>query len=420
MNANTYIESICETKNSFQFIWNNPNQPLIHAIQRIIMSDINTLAIDMVMIDQNSSILSDQELALALGLIPMESTLAESFLLPDECDCENFCAKCSVKMSLTIACYEDRLNVTSKDLYFQDTRTRPIHESGIPDDIDLLGEDGFGPGIFIAPLTKNQKIRLSCVVRKGTGRIHSKWNPVSKAVFIPAPVVRVNLKNYHNLNDEMEIKLKIELDMQIREKYRSQIKEQLQPLLKERFDAEFDAKIALGHQSLRIDTIDTIDTITLTDQNQQHMHYDLEKRKEEEFEILLNDEVERGLDMIVDEKIDDLVEQYRIDWKKQWVDSCPKGVFMDIEDLANANPQKGWTKPQNNDSCIVCNACVMEAEEALNVQNLIKVTHDDTKFVCNIVSLGGLKPRDILNRAFGILDSKFENLSNEMNKLVFN
>ena len=99
MSTHENIESITnfEQKNrdAIQFTWNNPKQHVIHGLQRIMIAEISTLAIDMVMIDANTSILADQELSLRLGLIPMESTHANEFLLPDECDCENFCSKCS-------------------------------------------------------------------------------------------------------------------------------------------------------------------------------------------------------------------------------------------------------------------------------------------------------------------------------------
>lgn len=87
-----------KNKDALQFEWNDPQQPIIHALQRIMISDVPTLAIDMIMVDENTSILADPELALRLGLIPMESSLADSFLFPDECECENFCHKCSIRM----------------------------------------------------------------------------------------------------------------------------------------------------------------------------------------------------------------------------------------------------------------------------------------------------------------------------------
>lgn len=190
MDIERVISNIDATPNHLKFVWSNVDLAIMHSIQRVMVSELNTLAIDLVMIDDNTSVLSDEQLALRLGLIPMQSMTADTFLLPDECDCESYCNKCSIQMSLNVVCYEDRYDVTSKDLFWQDPRTRPIHESGLP--AKYLGEDGYGPGILITTLIKNQQIKLSCIIRKGTGKIHSKWNPCSTAVFRPAPKVSLN------------------------------------------------------------------------------------------------------------------------------------------------------------------------------------------------------------------------------------
>lgn len=46
-----------KNRDSLQFEWNDPRQPVIHALQRIMISDVPTLAIDMIMVDENTSIL---------------------------------------------------------------------------------------------------------------------------------------------------------------------------------------------------------------------------------------------------------------------------------------------------------------------------------------------------------------------------
>lgn len=380
----TNITKLDAANDKLRFIWNNPNQAVIHALQRIISSELNTLAIDMVMIDDNTSILSDKELALRLGLIPMDSRLADSFLLPDECECENFCEKCSVKMTLRVSCYGDRLDVTSKDLYFTDSRTRPVHESGLPDEF-LGGKYGEnGPGIFIVPLVKNQRIKLSCIVRKGNGKIHGKWNPTSKAVFVPAPVVKVNMKKFHNLNKDMEKKLRKELEVQIREVHTAKVKVALEDRVREEMKGR--------------------------EQDEDYR---------EVFKQTLETRVEDTLLSIIARDIDELVEKNRIDWKSQWINSCPKGVFRDIQDIEDMGNVKGWVKPENNDACIVCNACVMEAEEIMNVQNLIKVKHSEDRFMCKIDGIGVLDVKDILMRSLDVLDGRLECLETEMEKLVF-
>jgi len=371
-------------RDSIQFTWNNPKQHLIHGIQRVMISEIPTLAIDMVMIDENSSIMADQELSLRLGLIPMLSSHANEFLLPDECDCENFCSKCSIRLSLNVSCYEGEYHVTSKDFFCHDDRSRPVHESTLPD--KFLGDDGFGPGVFIVTLIKNQRIRLSCIVRKGSGKIHGKWNPTSRVSFIPVPKVKVNLKRYNQMNDIMEDKLKGDLENQIRLKYTEKCIKNIEGNLRKEVEER-----------------------TLSEQNTL-LGWD-----EKIFKELLAERVELMMQTILDEHLDDLVEKNKLDWKKQWIDSCPRGVFKGIDDIEDYG-EKWWT-PANNNECIVCNACILEAEDRLEIDNLITVSHSKTKFGCNIDGTGVLPPKKIMIDAINILDDKFNELLNEIETL---
>ena len=369
-------------RDSVQFTWENPKQHLIHGIQRVMISEIPTLAIDMVMIDENSSIMADQELSLRLGLIPMLSENANEFLLPDECECENFCSKCSIRLSLNVSCYEGVYHVTSKDFVCHDDRSRPVHESTLPN--EFLGEDGFGPGVFIVTLIKNQRIRLSCIVRKGSGKIHGKWNPTSRVSFIPIPKVKVNLKRYNRMNDIMEEKLRHDLEHQIRLKYTEKCTKNIENSLRKEIEQQ-----------------------SLSDQNNLN--------DEEYFKELLAERVELMMQTILDEHLTNLVDKNKLDWKKQWVDSCPRGVFKGIDDIEDYG-EKWWT-PTNNNECIVCDACILEAEDRLEIDNLITVSHHTSQFDCNIDGTGVLSPKRIMNNAIDILQDKFNELLKEIESL---
>lgn len=360
-------------RDSIKFIWNNPKQHVIHAIQRCVISDIPTLSIDMVMVDENTSMLADQELALRLGLLPIESSYANEFLMPDECECENFCPRCSVKMTLNVSCYDNKYDVTSKDLRCDDNRTRPLHESSLPE--KYLGDDGYGPGILLVPLIKNQRIRLSCIVRKGTGKVHGKWNPTSKALFVPLPEVNINMKKYNNLNEIMEVKLRKELENDLRAKFKAKCEKYLEPIIRKEIDED----------SL--------------------------------YKSTLSDRVTEMLDSIVNEHLEDLVQKNKVDWKKKWRDSCPRQVFKGIDDIEDYD-EKWWT-PANNNECIACNACIREAEDVLDVDNLITVGFNDKSFSCKIVGTGVLTPKEILLRSIQQLKIKFTALQMELANLTY-
>lgn len=372
-----------KNRESIQFVWNNPKQHIIHALQRSVISDVPTLSIDMVMVDENTSMMADQELSLRLGLIPIESAFANEFYMPDECDCENFCSKCSIRMTLNVSCYEDKYDVTSKDLYCDSgyVKARPVHESNLPD--KFLGEDGFGPGILLVTLIKNQSIRLSCIVRKGTGKIHGKWNPTSKIIFVPLPVVSLNMKNYEKLNQTMETKLRQDIENDLRTKYEPKCKKYLEPIVRKEIE----------------------------DSSETEFNEDL-------YKSTLSDRTKSMIDSIVDEHLETLVQRNKIDWKKKWIDNCPRGVFKRRDEVEEVD-EKWWT-PANNNSLIVCNACIREAQDVMEMDNLITVGFDEHNFTCKIVSTGVLGPKEILLRSVQQLKTKFFALQMEMANLMNN
>ena len=68
---------------------------LANALRRIMISEVPTLSIDLVSIEINTSLITDEFLSHRLGLIPLRSTCAKKMKFSRECECDNYCSRCS-------------------------------------------------------------------------------------------------------------------------------------------------------------------------------------------------------------------------------------------------------------------------------------------------------------------------------------
>lgn len=151
-----------------------------NAVRRTMLSDVPTLAIDMVSIETNSSVLADEFIAHRLGLIPLNSRGIEEMIPARDCECETqsgVCARCGVVMTLSARCTSDEpMGVYARHLHVSDDRLNPT----IGDPI-IIDADGNGP--IICKLRRNQELRISCLAKKGIAKEHSKYAPTAAIGF---------------------------------------------------------------------------------------------------------------------------------------------------------------------------------------------------------------------------------------------
>ncbi|BGP25650.1 RNA polymerase II subunit 3 [Rhodotorula toruloides] len=161
------------------FILDGVHLGLANSLRRSMISRIDTLAIDQVQIHENSSVLPDEMLAHRLGMVPLNSEGMEKQILNynKECDCDQYCPKCSVVLTLSAKCIGSQtMEVTTKDL---------VLEGGVSD----VGKPATNPdpklqdGILLAKLAKGQEINLRCIAVKGRALEHAKWSPVAAVGF---------------------------------------------------------------------------------------------------------------------------------------------------------------------------------------------------------------------------------------------
>ena len=159
-----------------------------NALRRIMISEVPTLTIDLVEVRENTSALHDEFIAHRLGLVPLQSENVDQFQSSEECACQRMCPKCSVNFKLHAVCQSDRdkMEVTSKNITPSDL-DNPIIPVTYQDD-----QGNEEDPIRIMMLSKNQQLDLTMVAKKGIGKIHSKWSPVSTCTMRKQPIVRLD------------------------------------------------------------------------------------------------------------------------------------------------------------------------------------------------------------------------------------
>src|ERR671927_1085751 len=146
--------------------FNNVPRQYVNAIRRLSISEVPTLAIDDVVILDNSSVMHDEAVAHRLGLIPLRTDL-DRFVMPHDCDCKSTlgCSKCRVLLVLDSEANEKTKVVTSGELLSEDELVKPVSN-------DI-------PIVVLAP---SQKLKFEAYARLGVGKDHAKWQPTSAAV----------------------------------------------------------------------------------------------------------------------------------------------------------------------------------------------------------------------------------------------
>jgi len=174
------VQILEQTPDILRFILEDVDASFANALRRIIIAEVPTLAIEDVIIIENTSALYDEILSHRLGLIPLKTDL-ESFVLPQDCGCGGTnCPRCSVTLTLVkeakeIDTQDDTVIIYSGDLVSQDPEVIPVN--------DLIP---------LVKLAKSQRIELEAIAQLGKGKTHAKWQPVSTCSYKYIPIIDLN------------------------------------------------------------------------------------------------------------------------------------------------------------------------------------------------------------------------------------
>jgi len=159
------VKVLEESGNSVTLQLEGIDRSYANAVRRFCIAEVPAMAIDDVVILENSSVVYDEMLAHRLGMIPIRTDL-ERYNLPEDCDCGNplGCHKCRVLFVLDAKGKDKVSTVYSGDLVSEDREVRPVSET-----------------IPLVKLAQGQSVKLEAYARLGRGKEHAKWQPCTVA-----------------------------------------------------------------------------------------------------------------------------------------------------------------------------------------------------------------------------------------------
>jgi DNA-directed RNA polymerase subunit D len=162
------IKLLEKDENRIRLILKDIDRSYANAIRRFAIKEVPVMAIDDVVIYENSSVIYDELVAHRLGLIPLKTDLT-SFVLPEDCEChsEFGCSRCRVSFILEDEAKDNVKTVYSGSLKSQDNNIKPTNDS-----------------IPIVKLAPGQKIKLEAYAKLGRGKDHAKWQASTVSTLI--------------------------------------------------------------------------------------------------------------------------------------------------------------------------------------------------------------------------------------------
>jgi DNA-directed RNA polymerase II subunit RPB3 len=172
------------------------------------MADIPSVAIDIVEIEINTTVLPDEFIAHRLGMVPLiSSNCDEAIKYTRDCTCLAGCPFCAILLVLHVACNDDTtLNVTSNHL---EVNPFPVDENNVSsesgEELTKRGEYFGHPvgkheqdvsPVLICKIRKGQELKIRCIAKKGIAKEHAKWSPCSAVSFEYDPYNKLRHTTY--------------------------------------------------------------------------------------------------------------------------------------------------------------------------------------------------------------------------------
>lgn len=183
------VRVVDKTDFTLGLIIQGTNVAFLNTLRRIMLTEVPSMAVDEVMVIENSSVLPDEVLAHRLGFIPLKTDL-ETYNLPEECPCKSElgCNLCRVSLALDVEATESVRTIYSGDLVTENPDIRPVKDN-----------------IPIVKLAPDQKIKLEAYARLGKGKTHAKWQPVSVCTYKHLPKIEIDANRCDTCGNCVEV-----------------------------------------------------------------------------------------------------------------------------------------------------------------------------------------------------------------------
>jgi len=201
------IEIVELKEDSMKFYLSGTDVATANALRRVMIGEVPTMAIDLVQIEENSSVLHDEFIAHRLGLLPIRVNKrrgdigdslvggVDDFNYKRDCTCMDSCPECSIDFSLDVVHdgNEDEVKIVySSDLECRNPDVQMVNYTNRDDERLDQEEQSQAKGIAICKLGKGQKLKFEATAFKGISKIHSKWSPVCGATFAYLAEIQLN------------------------------------------------------------------------------------------------------------------------------------------------------------------------------------------------------------------------------------
>lgn len=165
------VKLLEEDEKSVRVMLSETPLAVANALRRFAINEVPTMAVEEILIIENSSSMPNDVLAHRISLIPFISDI-DRYVAPEECGCGNRlgCERCAVRFVLRAEAKDEPITVYSGDMVPEDenTKVKPV-----------------SPKIPIVKLAPGQKIEMELYVRVGKGRNHAKWQAAIASLYEP-------------------------------------------------------------------------------------------------------------------------------------------------------------------------------------------------------------------------------------------